>query len=360
MLRAAGENARGPFMNDIGVGDRLDQYRITELVSRGAMGSIYKATDGDSGETVALKVPHFQFESDAAFFDRFKREEEILRTLDHPGVVGVRSPRERTRLYLAMEWVEGCSLRALLAAGRLPRARALDLARQAAATLACVHARGVVHRDLKPENIHVTREGGVKLLDFGIALLDSARRLTWAGFSGTPGTPDYMAPEQIHGRRGDERTDVYALGTILYERLAGRLPYAAPNAAALLRRKTEEAPAPLAQVAPGLDRALACVVMRAIAPDPRDRQASAAELLAELTDPAAALARERAQPSHPSRARWRASRKVLVVAAVALSLSGAGALLWGIRERLELDRAAGAGTAASAAPARTDWSTARE
>jgi serine/threonine-protein kinase len=336
-------------VHEVSVGDRLDQYQVTELVSRGAMGSIYKAVDAESGETVALKVPHFQYESDVVFFDRFRREEEILHTLDHPGVVGVRSPRERTRLYLAMEWVEGRSLRSLLSGTvRLPRRQALDIARQAASTLACVHARGVVHRDLKPENIHLTRGGDVKLLDFGIALLESARRLTWAGFSGTLGTPDYMAPEQIRGRRGDERTDVYALGTILYESLTGRLPHQAPNTAALLRAKTEEAPTPVRELAPDLDPALARVVMRAIACDPRDRQSSAAALHAELTDPGTAPARGREERG--SRRPRRAHRRALLSVAVALCLcGGAGGLFWRIRERLEVDRSTVAATESRAA-----------
>ena len=279
-------------MRDLAVGDSIDQYQVADLLGRSGMASLFKAVDRDSGEVVVLKVPHLQYESDVAFHERFRREEEIGLRLDHPNVVRVLRPREKTRMYLAMEYVEGESLRALLrSSGPLPVERALAIARQLCAALSHLHQRGVVHRDLKPENVLVTPSGGVKLLDFGIALLDSARRLTWASLSGTLGTPDYMAPEQIRGRRGDSRTDVYGLGTVLYELLTGRLPYEAPNAAALLHAKTRRGPASLRQHRRDLSPAVEAVVLRAIARDPRDRYPGADEMGADLENPSSARAR---------------------------------------------------------------------
>ena len=184
-----------------------------------------------------------QFESDVVFFERFKREESIGQKLDHPHVVKVLKPRAKSRMYLAMEYVEGKSLRAIMqSAGALPADKALDIARQVGDALCYLHAHKVVHRDLKPENVLVTADGQVKILDFGIALDETARRLTWAGLSSAVGTPDYMAPEQIGGRRGDERTDVYALGTMVFEMLTGELPYEAPNPHALLSAKANDDP----------------------------------------------------------------------------------------------------------------------
>ena len=232
-----------PHGDDVVGGESLDQYDLTELLARSGMASIFKALDRESGATVALKIPHLQFESDIVFHERFRREEDIGKRLEHPSIVRVLSPRQKSRMYLAMEYVEGTSLRAMMQAKkRLPVDQALDIARQISAALVYLHGLKVVHRDLKPENILVTAEGQVKLLDFGIALDEVGRRLTWAGLSATIGTPDYMAPEQIGGRRGDTRTDVYALGTILYEMLTGELPFQAPNAQAMMRAKTSSGP----------------------------------------------------------------------------------------------------------------------
>src|SRR5215471_9225314 len=212
-------------MAELMVGDRLDQFELTELLGHSGMAAIFKAKDAETGATVALKIPHLHFESDVVFFERFRREQEIGQRLDHPGIVKILPRRKSARQYLAMEFVEGTSLRALLdKEHHLPPERALDLARQLTEVIIYLHAKGVVHRDLKPENVLVLSDGKIKLLDFGIALDQAGRRLTWFGLSATLGTPDYMAPEQARGRRGDVRTDVYALGTILYEMLTGSVP----------------------------------------------------------------------------------------------------------------------------------------
>jgi len=310
-------------MRDLTVGDRLDQYQIVDLLSRSGMASVFRAVDSESGETVALKVPHVQYESDVAFYERFRREEEIGLCLDHPNVVRVLRPLgEKSRMYLVMEYVEGQSLRALVRSqGRLPLEQALDVGRQLCEALSHLHRHGVVHRDLKPENVHLlASSGAVKLLDFGIALLDSARRLTWAGLSGTLGTPDYMAPEQVRGRRGDARTDVYALGTILYELLTGRLPYEAPSAAALLHAKVHRAPTPPSERSSGFPRSLEAVLLRAIARDPRDRYPSAEDLRAALADPAAAQERL-PSPAPRASARWTTFRPWLLGGLVGSALA---------------------------------------
>ena len=209
-------------MRDLVAGDRLDQYELTELLARSGMASIFKAIDQRSGSTVALKVPHMQFESDVAFYQRFTREEQIGQKLEHPNIVRVLTPEQKSRLYLVMEFAEGRSLRAIMSTKRrFPLDEALDIARQIGRALVYMHERGIVHRDLKPDNVILDAEGQVKLLDFGISMDESARRLTWFGLTPPIGTPDYMAPEQVRGRRGDARTDIYALGTMLYEMVTG-------------------------------------------------------------------------------------------------------------------------------------------
>ena len=134
-----------------------------------------------------------------------------------------------------------------------------------------MHGEGVVHRDLKPENMLVTDAGQIKIMDFGIALDESARRLTWSGLSSTIGTPDYMAPEQVSGRRGDARTDIYALGTILYEMLTTELPYSADNVYNMMRAKTNEDPQPPTRFVPDLDPHLEEIVLHAIERMPKNR-----------------------------------------------------------------------------------------
>jgi eukaryotic-like serine/threonine-protein kinase len=280
-------------MREIAVGDRLDQYEIQELIARSGMASIFRARDTATGQTVALKVPHMQFESDVVFFERFQREEEIGQRLDHSNVIKFLKPRHKSRMYVAMEFVEGRSLRALMEQERpLPRERALAIAQQIGEALVHMHERGVVHRDLKPENALLTTAGQVKIVDFGIALDKSARRLTWVGLSNTVGTPDYIAPEQIGGRRGDARSDVYALGTILYEMLTGNLPFSGPNALAVMRAKAEDEPRLPSYFVPGFDPHLEAIILRAIEHDPRDRYQTAAEMLRDLKNPAAVPPRD--------------------------------------------------------------------
>jgi len=309
-------------------GERLDQYQLDDLLARSGMASIFRATDTESGTPVALKIPHPQLESDVVFFERFKREEQMGQRLEHPYIVKVLTPKQKSRMYMAMEYVDGRSLRGLIQAeGPLPPERALEIARQVTEALTYLHKNGVVHRDIKPENILLTGDGKVKILDFGIALDESKRRLTWTGLSATLGTPDYMAPEQIGGRRGDARTDVYAVGTMLYEMLTKNLPFAVANANALLRAKANEDPRPPSYYEPQIDPALEAIIMRAIQRAPRDRYQTAEELLADLRDPQAALQRAPEAP-RSRRGAHRLVRRATKAAVVVAILGGLGALIY--------------------------------
>jgi eukaryotic-like serine/threonine-protein kinase len=308
-------------------GERLDQYQLDDLLARSGMASIFRATDTETGAAVALKIPHPQLESDVVFFERFKREEQMGQRLDHPYIVKVLTPKQKSRMYMAMEYVDGRSLRSLIQAeGPLPPARALEIARQITEALVYLHKNGVVHRDIKPENILLTADGKVKILDFGIALDESKRRLTWTGLSATLGTPDYMAPEQIGGRRGDARTDIYAVGTMLYEMLTKNLPFAVANANALLRAKANEDPRPPSYYEPQIDPALEAIILRAIQRVPRDRYETATDLLADLQDPQAAL--QRAPEAPRRRGMHRAARRAGKAALVVAVIGGLGALIY--------------------------------
>jgi serine/threonine-protein kinase len=300
--------------------NRLDQYDDAVLVAQSGMAAIYRARDTETGKTVVLKVPYIQLEADIVFHERFHREEEIGLKLSHPRIVQLLRPREKSRMYIAMEYAEGMSLRQLLQQPeRLPVERALDIARQVAEALVYVHGRGIVHRDLKPENILVTGDGSVKLIDFGIALDESARRLTWSGLSSTMGTPDYMAPEQVDGRRGDARTDVYSLGVILYEALTGQRPYAAGSALGVMRAKMNESPVPPRRHRPDLDPRVEEIVLRAIEPMARERYAAAAAMLADLRDPSKVVPHPHAL-SPKARYRWISGPPRRAVGAIAVVL----------------------------------------
>ena len=316
-------------MGELSVGDQVDQYELTDVLARSGMASIFEAVDGETGTRVVLKVPHIQYESDVVFYERFLREEEIGLRLAHPKIVKVLRPRERSRMYLAMEYVKGQRLSAMIQEKRpLPVEQALNIARQTCAALVHMHALGVTHRDIKPENILVNDAGEVKIIDFGIATAEAARRLTWAGLSHALGTPDYMAPEQIRGRRGDARTDVYALGTMLCEMLTGTLPYVSPNSVALLRAKLNEEPTPPSFHVPGFDPSLEAIILQALEREPRHRYASAADLLKDLENPSAVPPRDVLAGRPPGRPMARLPRRIALTLALGAILGGLGSLVW--------------------------------
>jgi eukaryotic-like serine/threonine-protein kinase len=310
-------------MPEVSVGETLDQFKLTEVIARSGMASIFKATDLISGQTVAIKIPYMQFESDVIFYGRFQREEEVLRRLDHPNIIKVVRPRKKSRMYIAMEFIDGVSLREIIRTEQpMKPERALELMRQICEALVYMHGQGVVHRDLKPENILVTAAGVVKIMDFGIALDEEARRLTWSGLSSTIGTPDYMAPEQVSGRRGDARTDIYSMGVMLYEMLTASLPYAASNVYNMMRAKTHEDPQPLTRHRPELDPKLEEIVLHAIERQAKNRYASAAQMLEDLRDPSRVTVSGRARHLHPRSLRVQKIRRAVGIAAFFVSLIG--------------------------------------
>jgi serine/threonine protein kinase len=273
-------------MKPLEPGDQLDQYRLKDRIARTNTASLFKATDVDSGRTVALKIPHLESESDIVFFDRFRREAVIGRELDHPGVTKAFPSGGQTRVYIAMEWVEGQTLRATLEEqGKIPVERAVSIAIQICEALEYIHSRGVIHRDLKPENVVLGPNDQVKLVDFGIAAKAGDRRLTFGKLSTIMGTPDYISPEQVKGKRGDARSDVYAMGVMLFEMLTGHPPFRGDNPLAVMNDRLVNNPISDRKADAAIDSAMKAMVQRATALKPEHRYQSARELRRHLENP---------------------------------------------------------------------------
>ena len=267
-------------------GDQLDHYRIDGVAARSGMASILRATDLVTNRQVAIKIPHPEMESDPVFFERFQREQEIGAKLDHPGVMKVFTNGERSRVYMVMEWVDGRLLRQVLnEQHKFPIERAVRIALAICEALDYIHSHGVVHRDLKPENIMIDGEDHIKLIDFGIAANVGSRRITFAKLSLTMGTPDYISPEQVRGKRGDARSDLYALGVMLYEMLTGKVPFTGANAFLIMNDRLLNNPVPPREIDPAISPQLQEIIYRALEREPKNRYASAREFARDLQRP---------------------------------------------------------------------------
>jgi serine/threonine-protein kinase len=293
-------------------GDQLDYYRIDELVARGGMASIFRGTDLRNERRVAIKVPHDEVKGDPALFDRFRREEEIGRTMDHPGVMKVFTDQDRSQVYMVMEWVEGRRLRNILDdQHKLPQERTARITQGILDALEYIHSHGVIHRDLKPENIMVNDQDNIKLIDFGIAGSAKSRRLTFSKFS-QMGTPDYISPEQVKGKRGDARSDLYALGVMLYEMLTGKVPFSGENPLLIMNDRLLNSPVPPREIDPTIAPQLQEVIYRALERDPNKRYQSTRDFSWDLQhqDKVGASERPELHDWKERRAPWR--KKILL------------------------------------------------
>jgi len=270
------------ILDTVETGSQIDHYRIEAPVAQSGMASIFRAVDVRDDRQVALKIPHPDMEADPILFDRFQREAAIGAKLNHPGVMRVYDGDKRSRVYMVMEWCEGRLLRQILAEGRISQDRAIRIALNVVDALEYIHANGVVHRDLKPENIMVDAKDNIKLIDFGIAGDSSARRLTYANFTATLGTADYISPEQVKGKRGDGRSDIYAMGVILYEMLTGRLPFSGSSPMEVMNDRLLNHPYPPSKAEPSISPELQEVIYRALERDPQNRYARAGEFAHDL------------------------------------------------------------------------------
>jgi eukaryotic-like serine/threonine-protein kinase len=276
----------------LAAGTRLGHYEIVGPLGSGGMGEVFRARDTRLGREVAIKRLRPELAANEDRKKRFEREARAASALNHPHIVSVHDIGEAEgALYIAMELVEGRTLRELLTGEPLPVRRLLDLAAQAASALARAHADGIVHRDLKPENLMVSRDGYLKVLDFGLAKLvesepgegsDVVTAVSGTNPGTVLGTVGYMSPEQAAGRAVDFRADQFSLGAILYEMATGEKPFERQSGVEILTAIIREEPEPIAQKAPRLPAPLAWMIERCLAKDPEERYASTKDLAREL------------------------------------------------------------------------------
>ncbi len=264
------------------LGKDFGPYRIVEKIAEGGMAIVYKGYQESLNRYVAIKVLRKELTADRKFIARFRREALAVAKLSHPNILHIHDANlAHGCYYIAMEYVDGGSLKDLIARGPLPIGNALDIAIQLADALDYAHREGLIHRDVKPANVLLTRSGRPKLADFGIVqALHERSALTLPGSS--PGTPMYMSPEQAEGQPTDSRTDIYSLGIVLYEMITGRPPFSAPVAMATLYQQVNDPPPPIRQFQPQVPRWLEAAVNTALAKNPRDRYQQAGEFAAVL------------------------------------------------------------------------------
>jgi serine/threonine protein kinase len=300
-------------------GDRLDDYELVGIVATSGMATVYRARDQRTGKQVAIKVPHPEVESDPTMYDRFRREEEIGTRINHPSVMKVFPNPDRSQVYMVMEWLDGRLLREVLNdEKKLPVERAVKLTVGICAALEHIHANGIVHRDLKPENIMVDADDQIHLIDFGIAASAGSRRLTFAHFSQSMGTPDYISPEQVRGKRGDARSDIYALGVMLYEMLTGVVPFSGPNPFAVMNDRLLNQPVPPRQLEPSITPQVQEILYRALEREPKNRYASAREMAHDLLHQDEVGIADRPEAERWEKRRSPGRRRMLLYAALVL------------------------------------------
>jgi serine/threonine protein kinase len=264
------------------------KYKIYDEVGSGGFATVYLGRNVDTNEIVAIKVLSKQYTREGQYVERFHREASLAERLQHPNIVRVLDHGIEDGIhFLVMEFVEGLTLDKLLQRkGRLPIEEALSYAEQACAGLQAAHKAGVVHRDVKPANLMITPGGAVKIMDFGIARMESMAGLTQSGMF--MGTPRYISPEMAKGAKADIRADLYSLGLLMYEMLTGMPPFDAENPWAVLRQQIEGEPTPIRALRPDIPVWLEAIVNRALAKDPNRRFQTPAEMLAALKEHVAA------------------------------------------------------------------------
>lgn len=265
------------------LGNLVDHYRLDSLIYSGTMACLFRATDIRTGDAVAVKVPRPGRPFWSVFNSTIESEVRIGRKLNHPGIARVLSDESARGRYAVIEWAHGTSVRKMLDMhGKLPIEQGVAIALNICDALQYIHAQGIAHLDLKPENVIVAPDDQIKIVDFGIAR-ELRKGLSVSFLAKAMGTPDYASPEQLKRKTADERSDIYSLGLILYEMLAGEIPFCGTASAIALELRSAIDPEPPSEIDPEIPPFLDGIVCHAIARDPAKRYASAGEFGAELS-----------------------------------------------------------------------------
>jgi serine/threonine-protein kinase len=263
-----------------------NRYKILSSLGQGGFGSAFLAEDIQSNEKVVIKMPHISQLGDPAIYERFRREMAIGQLLDHVDVPAALSLSEGNPPYLVLKYFEGeCLAKVLNEKGSFPIDETVKMVSNLLDALDYCHQKGVYHRDLKPENLLLSPDGHLKIVDFGIALMEGAPRVTWRGFSGLMGTPEYMAPEQIKGERGGAASDIYAVGCLAYHLLTGSPPYTGDNPLTVMYQHMTKSAEPLTSAVPGLHPGIWASVRRALRRRKEERYPTAKDMANDLRWP---------------------------------------------------------------------------
>jgi serine/threonine-protein kinase len=263
------------------IGQTVLHYKILERIGSGGMGEVYKAHDLKLDRPVVLKFPHADLQQMNQVRERLIREAKTISALSHPNIVTIYEINEwKNRLFICMEYVDGKTLAELCRARQTPIAEALDIATQIIRAVNATHKKGILHRDIKPSNIMVTRDGLVKVLDFGLAKFVDGPALT--GSRVFMGTPAYSAPEIIQGAPPDQRSEIFAIGVVLYELLSGRLPFSGGNPSALMYATLHNPPLSFREIGREVPGEFDALIMKALAKKPEDRYQNLDQILHEL------------------------------------------------------------------------------
>lgn len=269
------------------IGDIFEnRYKLLKPLGQGGFASVFLADDISKGEKIVLKFPDITQLGDPAVYERFRRELAIGKLLDHPDLPVSLTSSDGSPPYLVLKYVEGENLATVLKEkGSFPVDQAVALVANLLEALHHCHEQGVYHRDIKPENLLLAPDGHLKILDFGIAFMEGGPRVTWRGFSGLMGTPEYMAPEQIKGERGGAQSDIYSSGCLLYHLLAGKPPFTGNDPLSIMQQHLTTDPRPLTDILPTMERGIWAVIKRALRRRKEERYATALEMADDLRHP---------------------------------------------------------------------------